>query len=225
MIKIQSYYLLFLFYAFIFLPNKSVSQQILKEVSLVYDITLTTSQKSDLVKSFEGATLTVYVKGNVSRTDMTSIIGTESNIFNNTNKAGFILKDYSGQKLMITLTELNWIGRNRYYSNILFENTNDEKVINGFKCKRARVLSSGSYVSEVYFLYDQKINNNNYYNCFSNLSGIPVKYSVKKDDKVFTYTLRSLNSDNILSSKFDEPQSGYRKITYEEALQVKGDEN
>ena len=223
MFKIQSYFLIVLFYTFLLFPDKLFSQHIIKEVSLVYDISLTAPQKSTLAKSFEGASLTVYVKGNLSRTDMSSVIGPESNIYNNSNKSGFILKEYSGQKLMITLTELNWVNRNRFYSNIIFENTNEEKVINGFNCKKARVLTQDSYVTEVYFLYDQKINNNNYYNCFSNLSGIPVKYSVKKDDKVFTYTLKSMNTENILSSKFDEPQSGFRKITYEEAIQIKND--
>ncbi len=222
--KILSYFCFLLFCIVTILPEKLFSQEQIKEVSLVYDITLNTSKNSALIKSFEGARLSIFIKGNLSRTDMSSTIGTESNIYNNSNKSGFILKEYSGQKLIITLTESNWFSRNRFFSSISFEGTNEEKVINGFKCKKSKALAPSSYVTEVYVLDDRQINNKSYYNCFSNLSGIPVKYSVKKGDEVFTYTLRSINDDNIVSSIFDEPQTGYRKITYEEAIKVKGEE-
>ena len=48
-------------------------------------------------------TTTVYLKGNNSRTDMVSPLGKEITIFNSKSDNAVILKEFSGQKLMITL--------------------------------------------------------------------------------------------------------------------------
>lgn len=224
--KIQ-FRLFFIFiFALVFTSQSLFSQEIVKEVSLVYDISLFTLKNPTPVKSFDGASFSVFVKGNLSRTDMTTGIGTESNIYNDNIKAGFILKEYSGQKLMITLTEANWMSRNQFFSDMSFEEvTDNETTVNGFKCKSAKASKlSDSHVTDIYFMKDYRITNTHYYNCFSNLPGIPVKYSVKKDDKIFVYSLKSVSYDNIISSKFDEPQTGYRKVTFDEAIKLKGQE-
>jgi hypothetical protein len=48
-----------------------------------------------------------------------------------------ILKEVSGQKLLIRMNPDNWAERNRMYDGILYKNTNETKEIAGYKCIKA----------------------------------------------------------------------------------------
>jgi len=114
------------------------AQKALSEGSFVYEIII--QPKNSQAKStsaLNGAKTTVYLKGGLSRTEMASALGNEITIYNNKLGNAVILKEYSGQKLMITLTKDNWVERNRRFDGITFENTTEVKVINGYNCKKA----------------------------------------------------------------------------------------
>src|SRR6188768_2067529 len=87
----------------------SFAQKVISEGTIVYDIVIQTGnsepKKGD---PLEGATTTVYLKGNNSRTDMISALGKEVTIYNSKTNNAVILKEFSGQKLMITLTKEDW---------------------------------------------------------------------------------------------------------------------
>ena len=70
----------------------------------------------------DGATTTVYIKGSQSRTELLSGLGTEATIHDAKSGTGVILKNYSGQKLMITFNEDDWKKKNKKYTwkSILF---------------------------------------------------------------------------------------------------------
>src|SRR6185312_17269327 len=105
---------------------ESFSQKNLSEGSLVYNISVETgSTQPKMADMLDGATTTVYLKGNQSRTEMISGLGTEATIYNAETDNGVILKDYSGQKLMITLTPQDWKKNNQKYEGITFENTGE----------------------------------------------------------------------------------------------------
>ncbi len=87
----------------------SYAQKSLSEGSLVYTISVETgSAEPKMADMLDGATTTVYLKGNMSRTEMISGLGSEATIHNAATGNGVILKEYSGQKLMITLTPQDW---------------------------------------------------------------------------------------------------------------------
>ena len=85
------------------------AQKTIAEGTIVYDMVIqtgnTTPQKGD---ALAGATTTVYLKGNNSRTDMVSSLGNETTIHNGNSGNAVILKEFSGQKLMIKLSKENW---------------------------------------------------------------------------------------------------------------------
>src|SRR6185503_3407061 len=86
---------------------ESFSQKNLSEGSLVYNISVETgSTQPKMADMLDGATTTVYLKGNQSRTEMVSGLGSEATIYNATTGSGVILKDYSAQKIMITNSKL-----------------------------------------------------------------------------------------------------------------------
>ena len=202
--------------------NNSFAQKGVNEATLSYNIGIESlNDKPALSKSLDGATLTVYLKGTASRSDMVSSLGTESNLYDSKTGNGFILKEYSGQKLMISLTKENWAQKNQYFQNMQFSIDNTEQTIAGFKCRKATAKLDGGKNFVVYFMPDMLTANKEYNNAFNQLPGIPVKYELESGKLKFTYTLTNITYDNIPVSKFDIPKSGFRIMTYDENQQLK----
>jgi GLPGLI family protein len=202
--------------------TKCFAQKTVNEATLHYNISIeSVSDKPSLSKSLDGAVLTLYITGSESRADMVSTLGTESNIYSNNSGKGYILKEYSGQKLMITLSRENWVQKNQYFQNLKFNLDNTETSIGGFKCKKATATLEGGKTLIVFYSTEVTTANKQYYNAFKNLPGIPVQYEQESGKLKFTYTLTGINYDNIPDSKFDIPKSGFRVMTYEENQQLK----
>jgi len=206
----------------IFFSINLFAQKTVNEVMLSYNISIeSVNDKPSLSKSLEGATLSVYIKGTDSRSDMINSLGTESNIYDSKTGKGTILKEYSGQKLMITLNRDNWAQKNQYFQSVKFTNDNTEQVIAGFKCKKGTATLEGGKSFVVYYTTDVITANKDYNNAFKNLPGIPVQYEIESGKLKFKYTLTGISYDNIPDSKFDIPKAGFRVMTYEENQQLR----
>src|SRR5687768_518983 len=108
-----------------FLTMLSVhAQKIISEGTLVYNISIQTGDKEpNIADMLDGATTTVYIKGSQTRSEMLSGLGSESTIHDAKTGGGVILKDYSGQKLMITLSQNDWEKKNKKYEGLSYEIT------------------------------------------------------------------------------------------------------
>lgn len=207
---------------FLFSGISLMAQKPINEVSLTYNISVqSTNEKTDVAKSLEGALLTIYIKGNQSRSDMYSPVGSESNLFDNKSGKGFILKEYSGQKLMITMTRENWVQKNQYYQNLKFNIDNREEIIAGFKSKKATATLPNGNNFTVYFTPEIIVTNNQYNNSFMQLDGVPVQFELESGNLKFKYVLSKVNYDPISSSKFELPKTGFRVMSYEDNQQLK----
>ena len=198
------------------------AQKQLTEGSLQYTISIV-SPKSETpsLNSLNGAVLTVYLKPTVSRTEMKSTLGTESTVFDTRSGNGFILKEYSGQKLMITMNAANWNQKNNLYENMNFTSSNETVTIGTYQCKKATATLADGKVFTVYYDPSVVISNKKYNNAFSKLPGLPVQYEIQSGNLSFKYTLNNLSSDAIPASKFEAPKAGFRVMTYEENQQLK----
>jgi len=213
---------LLLMLLFIVFSGHAFAQKAATEATLNYSITIqSTGDKQAISKSLDGATLSIYIKGTESRSDMVSSLGTESNLYDSKTGKGFILKEYSGQKLMITLSKENWAQKNQYFQNMKFSIDNAEQTIAGFKCKKATAVLDNGRNFVVYFLPDATTANKEYNNAFKQLPGIPVQYELESGKLKFTYTLSAISYDAIPAAKFDVPKSGFRVMTYDENQQLK----
>jgi GLPGLI family protein len=198
------------------------AQKIISEGTIVYDMVIQTGsnqpQKGD---ALEGATTTVYLKGNNSRTDVVSTLGKETTIFNSKTDNAVILKEFSGQKLMITLTRDNWRSKNKAYTDIKFELTNETKVIVGYNTKKAIATTADGKSFVVYYTPDIVTANKEYDATFANLPGLPIQYEIESGKMKFKYTISKIAYDPVLVSQFDFPTAGYRIMTYEENQKLK----
>ena len=198
------------------------AQKIYNEITLTYKISVSsTNEKSDLAKSLEGAILTVMVKGNQTRSDMVSPIGSESSLYDSRSGKGFILKEYSGQKLLITLNKDNWKQKNQYYHNLNFTIEPGLEKIANYNVKKATAVLPNGKNFVVYFTPDHIVTNNQYNNSFDQLPGIPVQFELESGNLIFRYDLSIVSTDQILASKFDLPKNGFRMMTYEDNQQLK----
>lgn len=202
--------------------NSAIAQKVVNEATINYSIsTESTNDKAAMAKSLEGATLTVYLKGTQSRTDMVSAMGTESNLYDSKTGIGTILKQYSGQKLMITLNSSNWSQKNKAYQNMKFTIDNTEQTIAGIKCKKATGQSPDGNTLVIFFAPDIILGNKQYDNAFTQLPGLPVQFELQSGKLKFKYLLNNISYEPVPAAKFEIPKTGFRVMTYEETQQLK----
>jgi len=213
------------FVAFFFLVAGTSSvqaQRNISEATIVYDMVIQTGatapQKGD---PLAGASTTVYLKGNNSRTDMVSPLGKEITIFNSKSDNAVILKEFSGQKLMITLTKDNWKEKSKMYSNIRFELTSEYKTIAGYNTRKAIAKMADGKTFEVYYAPDLVPANKSYDATFSSLPGLAIEYEIESGKMKFKYTVSKISYDPVQVSLFDFPNAGYRVMSYEENQNLK----
>ena len=217
----MKFYKTVLFTACFFICLASRGQKTLTEGSLLYNISVETgSAEPKMADMLDGATTTVYLKGSQSRTEMVSGLGSEATIYNVTNGSGVILKDYSGQKLMITLTPQEWDKNNKKYEGITFENTGETLDIAGFNCHKAIAKLKDGSTFTVYYTTDVNVSNKNYDYQFKTLPGLAVQYEMQNGKMKFKFTLSKINYSPVPATKFEIPKSGYRVLTYEEAKKL-----
>lgn len=194
------------------------AQKIISEGTLIYNISIQTgSNEPKMADMLDGATTTINIKGSQSRSELVSGLGSEVTIYDSKKGTGVILKDYSGQKLMITLTKEDWDKKNNKYEGIAFETTNETLNIAGYSCKKAiaKLKDGSSFV--VYYTNELDIADKDYDSQFKNLPGVALQYEWQSGKMRFKYTLTKINFDLVPSAKFDIPKSGYRVMTYGEA--------
>lgn len=213
----MKFYKYILFIACSFLVLFTQAQKTLNEGTLIYNISVETgSAEPKMADMLDGATTTVYLKDNMSRTEMVSGLGSEATIHNATTGSGVILKDYSGQKLMITLTPQDWEKNNKKYDGITFENSGETSVIEGFNCHKAIAKLKDGSTFTVYYTSDVSLSNKNYDYQFKTLPGLAVQYEMQSGKMKFKFTLSKINYDNVPATKFEIPKSGYRILNYDE---------
>lgn len=204
---------LILIVSFLSVPISLQAQRNIAEATFVYDI------KGVALNG--AASTTVYLKGNNSRTEMISALGKEITIFNSKSDNAVILKEFSGQKLMISLTRDNWSTKNSMYRNIKFELSNEYKFIGIYRTRKAIAKMPDGKTFEVFYAPDLVPANKEYDATFSNLPGLAIEYEIESGKMKFTYTLSKISYDPVQESLFDFPTSGYRVMTYDENQKLK----
>jgi len=193
------------------------AQKIISEGTLIYNISIQTgSNEPKMADMLDGATTTIYLKGNQSKSELVSGLGSEITLYDSKKGSGVILKDYSGQKLLITLTKEDWDKKNSKYEGITFEITNETLNISGYNCKKAiaKLRDGSSFV--VYYTPELEVADKAYDSQFKNLPGLALQYEWQSGKMRFKYTLSKIYFDTVPSSKFEIPKSGYRVMSYME---------
>jgi len=204
---------------FMLLATAVFAQKTISEGTLTYDITIKNTAEKNAAGST--ASLVVYLKGLNSRTDMVSHLGSEKTIYDAKNGTAAILKEYSGQKLMITLTKNNWIEKNKKSAGLSFIDQPEKMQILNYQCSKAIAKLNDGSILTVYYTREVVLQNKEYDPLFANLAGVPLQYQVETGNLTLTYTISKIDQAIVPQNKFDLPKAGYRVITYDENKQGK----
>jgi hypothetical protein len=207
-----------LFSLLVILALRADAQKRISDFSIVYDNTTTDNKLPDH-RPITGTT-SIYVKGNMSRFETLSQSFSSTTIYNGTTGYGAILREVSGQKILIHLNQQDWYQINAEDEKITFTNTDETKTIAGYKCFRATGKTSDGSSFSVYFTTELTVDNTEYSPKFKNLSGLPLEYELIKGNYSIKYTVAKINLNPVPESKFDLPKIGYRELTYEESKKL-----
>ncbi len=198
------------------------AQKKISDFSIIYDYEIFNANAPSS-KPITGSN-SVFVKGNLSRLETGSQSFSSTIIHDATTGNGVILKEVSGQKILIHLTPQDWRQMNSDDEAIAFTNTDETKTIAGYKCIRAVAKTKDGSTFSVYYTNELSVDNPEYNPKFKNLAGLPLEYELSKGSFTIKYTVSKINLNPVPASKFDMPKSGYREMTYEESkkLNVRG---
>jgi GLPGLI family protein len=196
------------------------AQKTISDGVIVYSIDMQSANPS-IKAGTVPASKTVYLKGSSSRTEQITFLGNETNIHDAKSGNAVVLKEFSGQKLMITLTKDNWTAKNKGDAGVKFELSNEEKTVNGYNTKKAIAKKEDGKTFIVWYAPDLQVVNKDYDPTFANLPGLAMEYEIESGQLKFKYTVTKVNFDPVLLSRFDFPKSGYRVMTYEENQQMR----
>jgi GLPGLI family protein len=194
------------------------AQKRVGELTLVYNYFVYTSP--DVGKQIS-ATATFYIKGNLSRAEVSSNLFSSATIYDSKAGSGVILKEVNGQKLLIRMNEDNWNQKNSKFASLGFKKMTETKMIAGYSCVKATASTTDGFDITVFYTRDVIPENKTYDPPFRNLDGLPLEYEISKGNLRIKYVLASINLNPVPASKFDIPTSGYRELTYEESRKLK----
>jgi GLPGLI family protein len=197
----------------------ALAQKKFSEGTISYDIVINTgSDKPKNADFLDGTTVANYIKGNKSRTEMVSPLGTLTTIHDAEKNSIVILKEFGEQKYMITLTPSDWKDVNRRYDGIVYTYVPDEeKTILGYKCKKAIGKLQDGTTYSVWYTPDLVPENKNFQYETSTLPGLALEYEINSNNQKVTYTVSRISFSPVAASKFDLPKAGYRLMTYAES--------
>ncbi len=196
----------------------AVCQKKVSELTVVYNAATTSKQNSQSIN----ATHTIYIKGNMSRTETTNPLFSATLIHDSKTGSAVVLREVSGQKLLIRMSPEDFIDKNKRLVGIQFSNTSETKMIAGYSCVKAIAKTKDGFTITVFYTKDLVPDNKDYDPQFKNLNGLPLEYELTNGNLTVSYTFSSINFNPVPASKFDIPKSGYREMTYEESKKLGG---
>ena len=199
----------------------SVAQKKFSEGTISYDVVINSGSDKDKPSNAEfmdGTTVANYIKGNRSRTEMVSPLGTLTTIHDSVRNSIVILREFGEQKYMITLTPGDWEDANKKYEGLTFTYESDpERTILGYQCKKAIGTLKDGTTYTVWYTPDLVPENRNFQYETRTLPGLAMEYEVNSKSRKVTYTVSKISFSPVQASKFDLPKSGFRVITYAES--------
>lgn len=190
----------------------------LSEATLTYSVSIRTAnaepRAADLM---DGALNTVYLKGNMSRSDLTSSLGKQSTIVDSKTGVANVLKEYGEQRYLIQMTPSDWKNSNKAYENVRYQYTGITKEIAGYSCEQAIGTWGDQNTYVVFFTRALQPVNHEFQYLNRNLPGLALEYQAKVGNSELTYTATRVDLDPVPHTIFEIPTSGYRVMTYQES--------
>jgi len=190
----------------------------LSEATITYSVAIRTSnaepRAADLM---DGAQNIVYLKGNLSRSDLKSALGYQSTVVDAKTGEAAVIKEYGEQRYLIRMTPEEWRSSNKAYDSVRYQFTGITKLIAGYSCEQAIGTWNDGNFYTVFFTRSLQPVNHEFQYLNRQLPGLALEYQAKLGKGELTYTATSISFDPVPHQQFELPTSGYRVMTYEES--------
>jgi len=199
------------------------AQTKLSEGSVVYSITLTDNDIDPQVASFMPKEMTMYFKGDKSKTEMKMGMGQMAYIYDAKAKVMTTLTDMMGQKYCIKMTEEEMEKEGGKEKKTTIKYLDDTKVICGYTCYKAEVTTEGEKDKQtIYYTKDIVVKGADVMKgAMKGLEGFPVEYALNQNGIGMKMTAKTITKDKIDETIFKVPE-GYKEMTKEEAMKMMG---
>lgn len=206
----------------IFSSMYSFAQKKLTEATIYYDVVVSTDNDTPKAADMlDGSTNIIYVKGNLSRTDFISSLGSQSTIHDAKDGTATNIRDYGNKKFLITYSATEWKSHNKRYDGIVYKILNEFKKIAGYNCQKAvGELSDGTSFT-VFFTKEIIPVNPNFQSINKGLPGLTMQYDASRGKDKVTFTVSNIEFSVVPLAKFDIPKSGYRVMSYTDFINQK----
>ncbi len=207
--KITGFFLCFFFMAVFF----ARSQRMLTEAKLTYNlIPLPENGQESIAAAFKNAGYTVWLRGNMARTDFFSQTRQQSVIYNTATGLATLLRESGDEKYQWNLDSLQWKQFNSKWTPTAFRETGDTALLENYNCTRVMGSFAGGDSISIFYTREIFPLANGYNPMFEGLRGIPVQYEWVIDGLKIRYTLVSVQTGPVGASRFDIPKTGYKMI-------------
>lgn len=182
------------------------------EGKLVYSLTY-----EDLPAEYEAYAsmfpkeMTMYVKGEKSRTEQPGSMGNTITIVDSKARTMFIIMDMMGMKNAYKMTSEDMDKQKASTEKPVITYSDETKTIAGYSCKKAEITQDG-VTSTVY--YTEEIPSG-YSKNFGDLKGFPMEYTIKANGLTVVTEVKSVNAEKISDKYFTVPD-GYEIKPYSE---------
>ena len=191
------------------------AQRAMTEGTIMYNLSVVTSSKDpEMGDIFDGATLNVYLKGNLAMSELKSVLLNQTIIYDDSKASATILKASGDQKFIINLTPENWLHYNRKYDGITYTLTEETKTIAGYPCKKAVGKLVDGTTFTVFYATNLSPAIKNYDYQFKGLPGLALEYEVQNGSMKVRYSASKVLFSPVPAFKFEVPKSGYRVLEY-----------
>jgi hypothetical protein len=186
-----------------------------KEFVISYSIVVKGDKIDGIAETYNGGLKTAFVKGDVARLRLVSLMRTQSIFFNNkkgnSKKLATVLKESGKERTKMFLTDKQWKIFNAKNDSTRCEFFKEDTIrILNFLCTKAIITAKDSAKLEVYFY--PSVKNKTLAAAeplFNVIPGLVMKYTYTKEVKSIEYIATSLKTGTIAPKSFIIPSKDY----------------
>jgi GLPGLI family protein len=201
--------------AFVLISLEGLTQpaKILSECTVVYELSVQdTKGDTELKKSMDGATKTLYIKGTKVRSDLNSSSYTQTTFSDSKTDSTVVLRELGKAKYMSYLSKQKRDEQNKKFEGIVFTKTGETKAILAYECTKVVAKLKDGSTFNVYYAASIVPSNTEFEYQFRDIPGFVLEYETESEDgkTKIKYTATKISITPVPASKFDLPKSGYR---------------
>ena len=220
MIRINILLIVFIIVSITHVPGQKIKHF---EGVIIYEIKIEGDELDPMAKAmFSNMEQTMYLKKEKSRSESDFGISKSITISDSKTKSVVTLSEIMGQKFMIKLTPEDLAKQDKMVEDIKINYLDETKVIAGYTCKKAHVITSDSPDPIIVF-YTPDIPATPYGTPFKGIAGLPLEYDGNMGGIKMKTTVKTIKTEKVPNTKFDIPE-GYEETTVEELQKMFGGE-